>query len=227
VLGAGACALGRPALAQFGDVPVGFHQRLIGPGEIFTFLFIMVGPLNVLGPFAQLTRNANGKLRRDIALGAFGFSTVALLVGAYLGKLLLQKWEVTIGALMLAAGILLFLVALKKILAPDPPEKLAAAGEHPTMALALSPLAFPTIVTPYGVATVIIFLVLAPQLQLLIVGLIVVVMLLDLAAMLAGRAILRAFGVPLQVLGAVLGVMQAALGTEVIVLAVRRIIAGG
>jgi multiple antibiotic resistance protein len=181
----------------------------------------------VLGPFAQLTRNADVALRRTIALRAFVFSTVALLAGAYLGQFLLAKWQMSVVALMLAGGILLFLVAIKRILAPDPPEKLAAAGERPTRALALSPLTFPTIVTPYGVATLIVFLVLGPQLQFLILGLLVSVMLLNLLAMLYARPVLRVLGVPLQVLGAVLGVMQAALGIRIILLAIRRLVVGG
>jgi multiple antibiotic resistance protein len=205
----------------------GIHKEIIGPGQIFTFLFIMVGPLNVLGPFVQVTAHADRPLRRRIAFAAFVVALVALLAGAYLGAILMQKWEITIAALTLAGGIILFLVALKKILAPDPPEKLAAAGEHPTMRLALSPLAFPTIATPYGVATLIIFIVLGPSMQWTIIGMLALVLLLDLFAMLFAHRILRTLGVPLQVLGAVLGVLQAALGIQVILLGIRRIVVGG
>jgi multiple antibiotic resistance protein len=209
------------------DPLAGIPRLTIGPGQIFTFLFIMVGPLNVLGPFAQVTAHADRPLRRRIAIATFAIALLALLAGAYLGTILMKKWQISIAALTLAGGIILFLVALKKILAPDPPEKLAAVGEHPTMRLALSPLAFPTITTPYGVATLIIFLVLGPEMQWTIIGMLALVLVLDLLAMLFARRILHTLGVPLQVLGAVLGVLQAALGIQVILLGIRRIIIGG
>ncbi len=216
-----------PAIALAADPLPGIHRAVIGPAQIFTFLFVMVGPLNVLGPFAQVTAHADDQLRRTIALRGFAFALGALLAGSYLGAFLLKKWEISIAALTLAGGIILFLVAIKRILAPDPPEKLAAAGEHPTPALAISPIAFPSIATPYGVATLIIFFALGgPAMQWVIVGLLVLVLLLDLIAMLFARQILRTLGLPMQVLGAVLGVLQAALGIQIILLAIRRLVVG-
>jgi hypothetical protein len=74
----------------------------------------------------------------------------------------------------------------------------------PTLGLAVSPLAFLTIVTPYGIAVLIIFLVLSPGLDYSLqdMGALTLVMVLNLLCMLYGRQILKAMGVTsLQILG--------------------------
>jgi multiple antibiotic resistance protein len=84
--------------------------------------------------------------------------------------------------------------------------------------MAMAPLAFPTIVTPYGISTLIVFLALSPDIQgqLIIGAILLAIMLLNLMAMLLARPILRFLGVFLQILGAVLGVVQVSLGLQII-----------
>jgi multiple antibiotic resistance protein len=86
------------------------------------------------------------------------------------------------------------------------------------MNMAVSPLAFPTIVTPYGIAAVIVFLAFCPDLQSkLTLGAIVLgIMILNLVAMLVTRFIYKPLAVFLAVLGAVLGIVQVALGLLII-----------
>jgi len=38
--------------------------------QIFTFLFLMLGPFKVVGPFAKITERADPRLARQIALRA-------------------------------------------------------------------------------------------------------------------------------------------------------------
>jgi multiple antibiotic resistance protein len=86
------------------------------------------------------------------------------------------------------------------------------------MKLALDPLAFPVIVTPYGIAALIVFLSFAPDVESQIqIGLIVVAILaLDLLVMLFARKLLTTLGIFLAILGAVLAVVQVALGLQII-----------
>lgn len=85
-----------------------------------------------------------------------------MLAAATIGANILHKWGISVGALQLAAGIVLFLIALRPVLEqyePKKPETEAqgsSASPAPSSSdLAFSPLAFPTIVTPYGVAVLI------------------------------------------------------------------------
>lgn len=188
-------------------------------GQIFTFFFVMLGPIKIIGPFAKMTQGADLWLAHRMAGRAIVFSTLALLFAAAVGESLLSRYHVPLPVLALAAGIVLFLVALLAILqqftAPA-----ASAKETPpaTLSMAVTPLALPTIVTPYGIAALIVFVSLRPDWQgkLVIGAMLLGIMLLDLGAMLLARYILRFLGVFLQILGAVLGIVQVALGLQII-----------
>jgi len=80
------------------------------------------------------------------------------------------------------------------------------------------PLAFPTIVTPYGIAAVVVLMSLTvdTQARLLVGGIIVAIMLVNLLIMMLARKIMPVMGIVLPILGAVLGVVQVALGLRII-----------
>jgi multiple antibiotic resistance protein len=204
-------------LAQEQSVAPGTHH--IHPiNQVFTLLFITLGPIKIIGPFVKLTGTADDALRRSMALRAFRISSIALVLAATAGRLLLGKWDLSTVSLQIAGSIVLFLVALQMVMAQYgvPP---ATGGQQPTpvLGMAVTPLAFPTIVTPYGITVLIMFLVLSPGLDysLKVMSALALVMVLNLLCMLYARQILKAIGVTtLQILGAVLGVLQIALAME-------------
>ena len=188
-------------------------------GQMFTFFFLMLGPLKILGPFVQITRKADAALTRRIAIRAFLYSCAALVVAALIGEEFLRKFNIQVSVLAIAAGIILFLVALRAVIEQfdiDP----GATPKHyePDMRYAASPLAFPTIVTPYGVATVIVCMALTPDsmTEIKIYFVLLGLMVLDLVAMLFARPILKYLQMPLMLFGTVLGIIQVALGLSII-----------
>jgi len=191
--------------------------------QVFTFLFLMLGPFKIIGPFAMVAKGADPALTRGIALWATLFSTVALLVAAFLGEGIMSSFGIPLPVLSLAAGLILFLVALINILQQFRPP--TQQGDHdetqgslPTMMTALTPLAFPAIVTPYGIAALVVFLALSPDLRsrLLVGAVVLVIMLLNLFFMLMTRHLLRVLTVLMPILGAVLGIVQVSLGLQII-----------
>ena len=191
--------------------------------QVFTFLFLMLGPFKIIGPFAMVTKGADAALTRRIALRATLFSSIALLAAALLGEGILSSYGMPLPILSLAAGLILFLVALINILQQfRPPAQQDEASEAPvplpTMKVALTPLAFPAIVTPYGIAALVVFLALSPDLRSrLLVGVIMLgIMLLNLCFMLMTRLMLPVLTVLMPILGAVLGIVQVALGLQII-----------
>src|ERR1700756_5403512 len=199
-----------------------FHWSL---GEAFTFLFVALGPLNVIGPFATLTHGRGIAFRRGLAFRAFLVATIALLFAATLGAKTLQAWGISVGALLLAAGVILFLVALQPVLAGYSPRggrvQAAAAAPAPSEPeLAISPLAFPTIITPYGLALLILLFTLYPfgSGGLGILAIASFVLALDLLAMLCTDLLAKIpFIKPgLAILGCVMGVLLIALGVQAV-----------
>ena len=189
--------------------------------QIFTFLFLMLGPFKIIGPFISITKGADAALTRQIALQAILFSILALLVAALIGEFVLAKYGIPLPILSLSAGIILFLVALQSVLqqfTPPTSRSEADVPPPPTLKVALTPLAFPTIVTPYGIAALVVFLAFSADLQSrLMIGVIVlVIMLLNLIIMFAARYIGPVLSISLAILGAVIGVIQVALGLQII-----------
>lgn len=185
--------------------------------KIFTFLFLMLGPLKMLVPFAKITHGVEAKLIRQIAIRAFLFSCLAIMVAAFIGEAMLDKYGIPLPILALTGGIVLFLVALQGILHQFSPEH-NDGNLPPSLQLALNPIAFPMIVTPYGIAAVIVFMALRPNIEskLSIGGMLLGIMVLNLVMMLLARKILIFKGAALRILGAVLGIVQAALGIQII-----------
>lgn len=192
-------------------------------GAVFTLLFVTLGPVKILGPFAQLTRDADEAKMRQIAMRAFALAVIAVVAGGFVGRALLGSWQISIPALTLAGGIIFFLVGLSLVLQQYEPTPAATALPAAPMAAALR-IAFPTVVTPYGIAAVIALLAKSPDAARTggILAILVGVMVLNLLAMLYARRLLGGVTVMvLQVLGAVLGVLQVALAVELILRGLR------
>jgi small neutral amino acid transporter SnatA (MarC family) len=194
-------------------------------GEAFTFLFVALGPLNVIGPFATFTRGRGAAFKRGLAFRAFLVAAIALLFAATLGAKALEAWGISVGALLLAAGAILFLVALQPVLAGYSPrggqvQAIPAVPAPSEPELAFSPLAFPTIITPYGLALLILLFTLYPfgSGGLGILAIASFVLALDLLAMLCTDLLAKIpFIKPgLDILGCVMGVLLVALGVQAV-----------
>jgi multiple antibiotic resistance protein len=193
-------------------------------GKVFTFLFLTLGPLKLIAPFAKATRGLDGAVKRRLAFQSTLVAAIALAVAPTLGAILLRNWGVSVGALLLTAGVVLFLVALRTVLEQYEPRE--AGPDSPPGGPPPSPMAiaFPSIVAPYGVAVLLVLLTLhapggntAP-----ILGVAGGVLLLDLLAMLGADRILRTPVLPafLAIVGSVMAVLQVALGVQAMVMAV-------
>ncbi|MBV8884807.1 MAG: MarC family protein [Chroococcidiopsidaceae cyanobacterium CP_BM_RX_35] len=196
----------------------------LGPDKIFTYFFVMLGPIKLLAPFVNLTYNTDNSFRRQLAFRAFLFSCIAGVVAALIGQWLLVKWGVSLPALLIAEGIVLFLIALQIVLQQyEPPIKEQSAPSTPSLATAFAPLTFPTIITPYGTAALILLLAArTTRDDFAVLGIFLTIMVINLLAMLFARQILQLVGLTtLRILGAVLGILQVALAIQMLIAAVR------
>ena len=191
---------------------------MLDASQILILLVVTLGPLKILGPFVQQTRDLEGPALRRLTLRVFILSVVSILVAAFLGSAMLVKWSISLPALLIAIGVIFFLVAIQMVLAqygersdivPLPKDPWAAALK----------LTFPTVLTPYGIAAVIAFLAATddPARVRMILGLALLVMALNYVFMMLARKIMRGVGLLiLQLLGSVLGVLQVALSVQII-----------
>ncbi|MEQ1740740.1 MAG: MarC family protein [Methyloglobulus sp.] len=192
--------------------------------QIFTYFFVMLGPIKILAPFVKMSHGLDATAARILAVKGFFFACLAGVAAATLGQNTLAKWGVGLPALLIAAGLVLLLVALRSVLSQYEQSPRIPSGDNPqpSKMLALSPLAFPIIITPYGIAAFILINAAVPAEQNIeIYKVFLEVMVLNLVAMLFARPIINYLSTVLTILGAVLGVLQVALAVQMILLAFR------
>ena len=198
-------------------------QTGLSLGMTFTAFMVMLGPMKLVGPYAALTSHMEEAAARKVAVQAVAIACLGALIAAVLGQKLISSWGLSTSALHLTAGIILLLVALAKVLAVY--DRSGAAAGPPTSYpnLAFSPLAFPTILTPYGLAVLMLLLAMTNdfgrEIQIGIVFL--TVMLLNLVVMWFAKPIVQRGGGALALLDAVLGVLQVALAIQMILAELR------
>jgi multiple antibiotic resistance protein len=199
-------------------------NTLLGLSGIFTLMFVMLGPLKIIGPFARLTHEVDEKMLRGIALRTFCIATIAAVLGAFIGQLLLRNWAIPVPALLLTGGLIFFVVGMRMVLAQYQSSHALAAELPPSPMAAAMRVTFPTVVTPYGISALIVLVANSHDTRrtLVILAMLLGVMLLNLLAMLYARRLLAGvMTMVLEVLGAVLGVLQVALAVSIIFVALR------
>jgi multiple antibiotic resistance protein len=189
--------------------------------NLFIIFFVTLGPLKIIPVFVQLTRNARRSLKQQLAFRSTAVATVVILLVVLIGRNLLDVWQIQLPALMIAAGILLSVVALQLVLTQYVPKKTQPPSpEEPELAMAIQPLAFPTILPPFGIAIALTLMIVSVELGFsagAVIALLLLVMGLNLLSMMAAGPIFKFVRpVTLKILGFTLGVMQFALGIQFI-----------
>jgi len=207
-------ALAAELTAMTGTAPGFAYQK------VFAMLFLMLGPFKVLVPFVDLTSKLDRRSQVRMATVGVGMASLMLIFAGVLGRTILENFDISVPVLALTAGLILFLMALRTVL-PSVPAANAPVDLNTSYrrSAAINPLAFPIIVTPYGLAAVIVFVALtqndAGSLTVL-TAIIAATLAVDWIAMIYAQAILARFGTALQIIAIVLGVVQTALGLQII-----------
>jgi multiple antibiotic resistance protein len=191
----------------------------LGAEKIFTLFFVMLGPLKLLGPFARTTKTMSQDELRALALRTGAMAALVAIAGGFVGRAILESWEIPLNVLRLTAGLIFFAVAFQLVLQPY-----GTAGAEPVAEPGSTmQLVFSMVLTPYGLAIVITQLTLshATGRTGLVVALLLAIILLDLLAMTFVRRVLRTVGPLLQPLGTILSVLQVALALQVMLVALR------
>jgi multiple antibiotic resistance protein len=191
----------------------------------FIIFFVTLGPIKVIPAYAQLTRNFSPEQRRDLALKAALLATIVGLAIIFLGDILRQNWGIERADLLVTGGLLLLIGALESIKQAQhshPPEAPPTSPEG----LALSPVTFPIIITPYGIVALLLFAAVAADTQTFVTGVFVIflgMMIADYLAMIFAEPILK-FIRPgtLLAFSWLISVLQAALAVHAILDGLRQ-----
>lgn len=200
---------------------------LLSLAQVFTVLFVVMGPpLKTPMVYYARMQAFDTATRRSLAWKTFILATIAVLIGGFLGVVLQHNWQVSGQALLIAGGIIFLLVSLRTVLeqytgAEVPhtvPEGTIPPKPHVPSAFEL---AVPMIVTPYGLAGLILLLSSSHSAErtIGIVVMLLIVMLLHLLAMLFAGPIVRGIGpLPFKLFGTVIGSLTVALSVQMLIL---------
>lgn len=185
--------------------------------NVFVILFLSIGPLGVIPAFAKMTAGADNELKNRLAFRGFWISTVTIVAVVFLGAGMLANYRVSLNALLTATGLILAIVAARSILRMYGSKQNAdPSPAKPDLSMALSPLTFPTILSPYGIAVVLLLTIIGERVDVnvyLILAFVLILMALDYIGMLFARGALKVLRPEfLQVLGVVLSVIKLGIG---------------
>jgi multiple antibiotic resistance protein len=184
-----------------------------------SLLFTLMGPIAVIPLFARVAGAADAATRRKIAFTAYAAALVTLALAVFVGAGAMAAARTAPSSLIIGAGLILILTALRNIFGASASAD-TAASPPPTAALGFSPIAIPGLVTPMSVAVLIIFVSYFPSMgdKLAIMGVVAAIMTLNLGAMFVAGWFMRVIGpAPLVILGAVFGVLQVAMGVQILI----------
>ncbi len=134
-------------------------RGVLSAGNIFIIFFVTLGPVKIIPTFIKLTQSADDDLRKSLALNSAGLATIIIVLVVFIGGNILTRWTVSISALLMAAGIMLFLASLQAVMSQYKSSKGDEPLIEPSMKLLINPLTFPTILPPYGIALALILMV--------------------------------------------------------------------
>jgi multiple antibiotic resistance protein len=196
---------------------------MITPAFIFTIFMLTLGPIKTVPAFFAMTQGQAPEAGRALALKGTAAATAVSLLIAFVMTGIAASWRVSADDLRIAGGILLFAASWEMIGQFNRPPRLAEPSKHP----AVTPLAIPVIITPWGVTAILIFIELADgdmKVSATIIGILFLVMLMNLVGMLLARRIIGLAGmITFQLVGWIFAVLQAGFAVDAVVTGLRNL----
>lgn len=189
----------------------------------FTTLFVTVGPIDVAAVFAVLAdRKATRSENHKIIIRGVIIATIILLLFAFLGNHILDYLGVSLSALQVAGGVLLFIASVDMVFAGRSDSTSANKAEVQDASIrediAVFPLAMPLMSGPASIGTVILLMAKVKDdfvQQSVIIGVLLLIMLLCYLCLLIATSLRKYLGVTgLNIVGRIMGLLLAVLASQ-------------
>lgn len=191
---------------------------ILNAGQIFTFFFIMLGPLRFKDAYSKVLTQFEEEERKKLAWKIGGITTLTLVIGGWLGSLLLIKWKISHPVLLLAAGILFFVAIFKHLFSTKPEFQELFKSKPNAIDIALH-----MTMSQYGLAVVILLMSFSHNISriLTILMCLFAVMIINILTMIFSKPSTKQS--PLRILEPIIGTLQFALSIQMIVIGVNMI----
>lgn len=149
--------------------------------DAFLVLLIGVGPKLALVPYVEITSSLDAATKRRVQRRMMGTAATVALILLVLGELLRALLHFSVGALSIAGGVILFILAVRMVLG-QPDDGHPTVGGDP-LQLAQFPLAVPYLLNPVGIVGLVTISAVAKSISVfaVAVAILAVVLLIDVA----------------------------------------------
>lgn len=198
----------------------------MGIADILVLLFITVGPTKPAAMYVAMTKTADPVLKRQIAVRTILVSLIICSIFVVLGEGILKVLHISIPALLIAGGIILFVFALHLVLGEDKPESSTGLPQAPSISIADYPLAVPLMASPQGLVAIVTISAAMPGLtnMLTLLGLVLAVMVVNLIVLLSADKIMEK--IPLSIMKVamrIFGLLLCGLAVQLAILGLQRL----
>lgn len=211
-----------------GEVSIGYGAAMFETAlfiSAFTTLFVIIDPPGCAPIFATLTKGTTRKHQREMAFKSVGIATVILVGFAYVGEWLFGKLGISLDALRIAGGVMLFIIGLNMVFEKrtetreDRAEEFLEEIEDPED-ISVFPMGIPMIAGPGTMATLLILMSNAPTRigEIAIMSALALTLIITLITFLVAGPLMKLMGKSFtDVLTRVLGVLLATLASQFII----------
>ena len=152
--------------------------------ELFLLLLIGIGPKIALVPFLEVTAGMDAATKGSVIRKMLTTASVVAVILVVFGELLTRLLHFSTGALAVAGGIVLLIIAVSMVLGlGDGTKAETSATDKEPMRLAVYPLAIPYLLNPVGIVVLVTISAEAGSIGRvgLVIGLLALVLALDVA----------------------------------------------
>ena len=126
--------------------------------DVFLIIFIGMGPVKVLLLYIAATKDASPELQRKVARKAIRTAVIVGIVLLVAGVVFMRLLHFSRGALTIAGGLILLILALNVVLSPAQKKDQEATPDEATlMSMAVYPLGIPMLLNPIGIVALTVF----------------------------------------------------------------------
>ncbi|MCB8879456.1 MarC family protein [Acidisoma cellulosilytica] len=195
--------------------------------DILLLLCVTIGPTKAAAMYLSLTAGTEPAFKRRVAIRSVLTATIVCGVFALLGQALLGLFHVTIPAMLIAGGIILFIFAVQLVLGEDHSDDgTAGLARVPSLDIASFPLAVPLMASPQGLVALVAIAAAQPGMktQLLLFVLVLVMMAFNLVFLLfADRIFSKISPGILKVVMRVFGLLLCGLAVQLVIIGLQKL----
>ncbi|SEA91628.1 multiple antibiotic resistance protein [Chitinophaga terrae (ex Kim and Jung 2007)] len=198
---------------------------------VFMGLLAIVNPISAIPVFLELTSNMDKKGKRNIATKSVLVAFCIILIFSVAGKLIFHVFGITLAALRVTGGILVFVVGYEMVRGDGNKAASSKLGSQPVKAdqgisVAITPLAMPFLAGPGTIATAMSYSAAKDLIHLgIVIAVYAVICYGSFLLFLAGERIVKIIGTNvMMVITKMMGLILAVIGVQLIAQGVRELL---